>query len=87
MSHSEIKLLFKYLDDNKEQLVSLQKEFLVKLKNQYKFTGLLTPTQIENLIIIKEKVHYAMENSSVPDEDFFSGLYSQLQEDNYFNYQ
>jgi hypothetical protein len=84
MDRAEIRLLFNYLDINQEQLNRLQNEFILSLKNQYKLTGLLTPGQIDKLVIIKEKV-YSLKNNHSPEPDFASSMYSQLPEFSYLN--
>jgi hypothetical protein len=85
MNHAELKLLFNSLENNRERLTKLQYEFILSLKAQYGLTGLLTPWQIESLVTIKEKVQ-ALEDNAVPEPDFVSSLYSQLQEFSYIRY-
>lgn len=78
MEYKEIKQLFSYLESNSKSFTRLQMEFIDSLKKQYKVTGLLTSVQSESLIDLKEKVN---SYEIIPDTDFISGLYSQLQED------
>ena len=56
MDNNEIKLLFDYFESNKEQLSQLQNDFIVSLRKQYKWTGIITPAQIESLKNIKERL-------------------------------
>lgn len=85
MNHAEIKLLIKYLEDNREHLTNLQKEFILSVRNQYKLTGLVTPGQVESLATMKEKV-IASANVAIPEPEMGSSLYSQLQEFSYIGY-
>lgn len=78
MDHKEIKHLLNYLDNNKKAFSTLQMEFIDSLRKHYKITGLLTTIQVESLYSLKEKVISG--NNIVPDAEFISGLYSQLQE-------
>lgn len=77
MDYKEIKHLFNYLDNNRKKFTALQLEFIDSLKKHYKITGLLTSIQMESLLGLKEK---ANSYESLPDPEFISGLYSQLQE-------
>lgn len=77
MEYKEIKNLFKYLEDNRKHFSRLQLEFIDSLKRQYKVTGLLTSIQSESLSSLKDRINY---EEQIPDTDFISGLYSQLQE-------
>jgi hypothetical protein len=61
MDNTEIKLLFNYLESNREQLSQLQNEFVVSLRKQYKWTGIITPAQIESLENIKERIFAPVE--------------------------
>jgi hypothetical protein len=56
MGHTEIKLLLSYLENNREYLSILQNEFVLNMKNQYKWTGIITNGQLENLEDIKERI-------------------------------
>jgi hypothetical protein len=80
MDHKDVKSLFSFLESNKKSFTKLQLEFIDSLKKQYKVTGLLTSVQSESLLNIKEKVNSSF---NVPDTDFISALYSQLQENYY----
>jgi len=80
MDYKEIKHLFKYLDDNRKNFTRLQLEFIDSLKTHYKVTGLLTSIQAESLMGLKDRINY---EEPIPDTDFISGLYSQLQENYY----
>ena len=80
MDHKDVKSLFNYLESNRKSFTKLQLEFIDSLKKQYKVTGLLTSVQSESLVNMKEKVN---SNFNVPDTDFISALYSQLQENYY----
>jgi hypothetical protein len=77
MEYKEIKNLFKYLEDNRKHFSRLQLDFIDSLKKQYKVTGLLTSIQSESLSSLKDRINY---EENLPDTDFISGLYSQLQE-------
>ena len=77
MDYKEIKNLFKYLEENRKHFSRLQLEFIDSLKRQYKVTGLLTSIQSESLSSLKDRINY---EDNLPDNDFISGLYSQLQE-------
>jgi hypothetical protein len=77
MDYKEIKNLFKYLEENRMHFTRLQLEFIDSLKRQYKVTGLLTSIQSESLSCLKDRINH---EESIPDTDFISGLYSQLQE-------
>lgn len=77
MGHKEIKQLFNYLDTNRNNLSRLQQEFIDSVRQHYKVTGLLTSVQAESLLGLSEKVN---ESEFIPDTEFVSGLYSQLQE-------
>lgn len=80
MDHKEIRQLFNYLDANRKNFSTLQREFIDSLKQQYKVTGFLTTVQAESLLNLKEKVN---SYEVMPDTEFISGLYSQLQENYY----
>ncbi|HLN22261.1 MAG TPA: hypothetical protein VK213_14295 [Bacteroidales bacterium] len=80
MDYRETKNLFNFLDTNRKHFTPLQLEFIESLKKQYKVTGLLTSVQAESLLTLKDKVNSF---ELIPDEEFMSGLYSQLQ-DTYF---
>lgn len=77
MDYKEIKQLFNYLDSNRKNFTSLQLEFIDSLRKQYKVTGLLTSVQTESLLDLRDKAETV---DVMPDTDFISGLYSQLQE-------
>ncbi|HEX2922056.1 MAG TPA: hypothetical protein VHO50_12910 [Bacteroidales bacterium] len=77
MDYREIKDLFKNLENNKKSFSEIQWEFIESLKKQYRITGLLTSVQSESLILLKDKLE---SYDNIPDEEFVSGLYSQLQE-------
>ncbi|MGE5419916.1 MAG: hypothetical protein ACM3UT_07000 [Chloroflexota bacterium] len=77
MDYKEIKQLFNYLENNRNHFSSLQLEFIDSLRKQYKVTGLLTSVQSESLIDLREKIN---SDEIIPDPEFISGLYSQLQE-------
>jgi hypothetical protein len=53
MDRHEIKFLLNYLESNPAYLNSLQLEFIVALKEHYKWTGVLTKKQEECLNDIK----------------------------------
>lgn len=72
--------MFNYLDTNRKSFSTLQLEFIDSLRKQYKVTGFLTSVQAESLLNLKEKVN---SYEAMPDTDFISGLYSQLQENYY----
>ncbi len=78
MDYKETKQLFNFLEDNRKNFTRIQLEFIDSLKKQYKVTGLLTSVQAESLSFLKDKVN---SYETIPDTDFISGLYSQLQED------
>ncbi len=80
MDYKEIKNLFKYLEDNRKHFSRLQLEFIDSVRRHYKVTGLLTSIQSESLSRLKDRIN---NEETIPDTDFISGLYSQLQE-NYF---
>ena len=80
MDHKDIKSLLNYLENNSKSFSKLQNEFIDSLKKQYKVTGLLTSVQSESLLNIKESLNVTY---SVPDTEFISALYSQLQENYY----
>jgi hypothetical protein len=56
MDHTEIKHLFIYLENNREYLNQLQYEFVTNMKKQYKWTEIITTSQIESLENIKESI-------------------------------
>lgn len=80
MDYRETKNLFNFLDTNRKYFTSLQLEFIDSLKKQYKVTGLLTSVQAESLLALKDKVGSF---ELMPDTEFISGLYSQLQDTYY----
>lgn len=56
MSHTEIKALFRFLENNTENLSRIQNEFVTEVRNKYKWTGIITARQIESLLDIKSTV-------------------------------
>jgi hypothetical protein len=56
MSHTEIKTLFNYLENNREHLSRIQNDFVTEVRNKYKWTGIITARQIESLLDIQSTV-------------------------------
>lgn len=56
MDYYEIRNLFSYLEDNSNNLSTLQNEYVTNVRRHYKWTGAITPGQIDNLLTIKEKI-------------------------------
>jgi hypothetical protein len=78
MDRQEIKFLLNYLENNLKQLNSLQHEFLVSLKANYRATGVMTKRQVEGLHEIKEYIRSLTMKESVyeSDSDKYQSLYS-----------
>lgn len=80
MEYREIKNLFNFLESNRKHFSALQLEFIESLRKTYKVTGLLTSVQAESLLALKDRVN---SYEYIPDAEFISGLYSQLQDTYY----
>lgn len=80
MDYKEIKNLFNFLESNRKHFSALQLEFIESLRKTYKVTGLLTSVQAESLLALKDRVN---SYEYIPDTEFISGLYSQLQDTYY----
>ena len=76
MDRQEIKILFKYLDDNREHLNTLQKEFLSSSKETYNATAVLTQRQIEFLNDMKELIAAAVIKEAVFETGSYRAQYS-----------
>lgn len=78
MDLKEIKLLFNYLENNREHLNSLHHEFIATLKKHYNATGVLTKRQVEGLYQIKDYIPSLVikEDVSEPESDKYHAQYS-----------
>jgi uncharacterized protein (DUF2132 family) len=69
MDRHEIKFLLNYLENNPAYLNSLQYEFIVKLKENYRWTGVITKKQVECLNDIKGYLPFYSQKQTVHETE------------------
>ena len=76
MDRKEIKFLFNYLENNRKQLNTLQKDYFVSSWHIYNATGVLTQRQVECLYEIRELISTPVIKDIPFDTESYRAQYS-----------